>query len=245
MHTTLITGAASGIGLATARLLAGAGHRLVLVDRSQAGLDAIAHEFAGATLRCGDVADEALWEGLAVELDGLTGAVINAGVASGGAIAALDFAEWRRTLSVNLDGAFLTMRAALRAMADGGAIVALSSAAATKAQPGTSAYGASKAALIQLVRVAALEGAARRIRVNAIAPGGVDTPIWDGLPFFEELVASEGSRAAAIAAMAKLATPLGSYASAGEIAGQIAFLLSDAAASVTGAVLVADGGYSL
>lgn len=241
----LITGAASGIGLATARLLSGAGHELILVDRDSAALAAQCDGLANAVCHAGDVADEVMWEALAPQLEGLTGAVINAGVASGGAISALDFAEWRRTLSVNLDGAFLTMRAALRAMEDGGAIVALSSAAATKAQPGTSAYGASKAGVIQLVRVAALEGAPRRIRVNAIAPGGVDTPIWDELPFFEELVASEGTRAAAISAMAKMATPLGAYASAEEIAGQIAFLLSDAAASVTGAVLVADGGYTL
>jgi 2-keto-3-deoxy-L-fuconate dehydrogenase len=96
-----------------------------------------------------------------------------------------------------------------------------------------------------LMRVAAKEVAADGIRVNAIAPGGVDTPIWDGVPFFEQLVASEGSRKAAIDAMAKMATPLGRYATAEEIAGQIAFLLSDAAATITGAVLTSDGGYSL
>ena len=99
--------------------------------------------------------------------------------------------------------------------------------------------------MIQLVKVAAKEAAPRGIRVNAVAPGGVDTPIWDGMDFFETLVASEGSRKGAIDAMAKMATPLGAYAGADEIAGQIAFLLSDAAASMTGAVLVADGGYSL
>jgi NAD(P)-dependent dehydrogenase (short-subunit alcohol dehydrogenase family) len=130
-------------------------------------------------------------------------------------------------------------------MAGGGAIVATASVSGIKAEPGTAAYGASKAGLIQLAKVAAKEGAPRSIRVNAVAPGGVDTPIWDGMDFFETLVASEGSREAAIEAMAKMATPLGKYASAEEIAGQIAFLLSDAAASVTGAVLVADGGYSL
>ena len=91
----------------------------------------------------------------------------------------------------------------------------------------------------------AKESAARGIRVNAIAPGGVDTPIWDGLAFFEGLVAQTGSRAAAIAAMAKMATPLGRYAQPEEIAGQIGFLLSDMAANVTGTVLVSDGGYTL
>ena len=81
-----------------------------------------------------------------------------------------------------------------------------------KPEPGVAAYGASKAALIQLARVAAKEVAAEGIRVNAIAPGGVDTPIWDSMPFFEQLVASEGSREAAMTAMARMATPLGRYA---------------------------------
>ena len=84
----------------------------------------------------------------------------------------------------------------------------------------------------------------RRI-IFSIAPGGVDTPIWDDMPFFKDLVASEGSREAAMQAMAKMATPLGRYATADEIAEQIAFLLSEAAASITGAVLTSDGGYSL
>ena len=99
--------------------------------------------------------------------------------------------------------------------------------------------------MIQLAKVAARESAARGVRVNAIAPGGVDTPIWDSLPFFAGLVEQTGSRAAAIDAMAKMATPLARYAQPEEIAGQIGFLLSDMASNVTGAVLVSDGGYSL
>ena len=99
--------------------------------------------------------------------------------------------------------------------------------------------------MIKLASVAAKESAARGVRVNAIAPGGVDTPIWNGQPFFQALVAQAGSRAAAIAAMAKNSTPLGRYADAHEIAGQIGFLLSDMARNVTGTVLVSDGGYSL
>ena len=100
--------------------------------------------------------------------------------------------------------------------------------------------------MIQLAKVAAKEGAARGIRVNAIAPGGVDTPIWDQTPFFRELVAQHGGdRAAALAAMARMATPLGRYATSEEIAGQIVFLLSDEAATIPGAALVSDGGYSL
>ena len=240
----LVTGAASGIGLATARHLAAEGaSRLVLVDRDAEALTAIDLPCT-LDLLPGDVADEGFWDGAAPFLVGIDGAVVNAGVAGAGAIADLAFAEWRRILSVNLDGAFLTLRAALRAMADGGAIVATASAAGIKAEAGVAAYGASKAALIHLVKVAAKEAAARRIRVNAIAPAGVETPVWDAIPMFASRVAAIG-RDAAFAEMAGLATPLGRYAKPEEIAGQIGFLLSDAAALITGSCLLSDGGYTL
>jgi NAD(P)-dependent dehydrogenase (short-subunit alcohol dehydrogenase family) len=196
----------------------------------------------------GDVSDEQFWAGSEQELAGLTHAVINAGVSSSGMIDELDFAEWRRVMSVNLDGAFLTLRSAMRAIRQSSgprSIVITASVTGMKAEPGVAAYGASKAALIQLMRVAAKEAAPDGIRVNAIAPGGVDTPIWDEMPFFEQLVEAEGSRDAAIDALAKMATPLGGYATAEEIAAQIDFLLSGAAATITGAVLTSDGGYSL
>lgn len=244
-RSILITGAASGIGLATAHHLAerGAG-RLVLSDIDGEALARV-ETVCPIDRMSGDVREEAYWDAVAPLLDGLDHAVINAGVSGSGMIAELDFAEWRRVLSVNLDGAFLSLRAALRAIRDGGSIVLTASASGIKAEAGIAAYAASKAAVIQLARVAAKEGATRGIRVNAIAPAGVETPIWDSMPFFEELVAKEGSRAAAFAAMAKFATPLGRYAQADEIAAQIAFLLSDASAFTTGSVLVSDGGYTL
>jgi len=245
----LITGAASGIGLATAQELAGRGAaRLLLVDKDADRLEAVRIEGAECVPLAGDVSDEAFWNGSADRLAEIDLALVNAGIATGGPISELSFAEWRRTLSVNLDGAFLTLRAALRAMVAGGkqgAIVATASVSGLKAEPGTAAYGCSKAGLIQLVRVAAKEVAAQGIRVNAIAPGGVTTPIWDGMAFFDGMVEELGSREAAFAAMAKLATPLGRYAEPEEIARQIAFLLSENAAFITGAVLTSDGGYSL
>lgn len=242
-RSALITGAASGIGAASARWLADHGTaRLVLVDRDAAALDAL--DCPGDRL-VGDVADPALAE--RIEQAGpFDHAVINAGIAAGGTIAELDFAEWRRVMAVNLDGAFLSLRAAMRAIPNTGSVVLTASVSGMKAEPGTAAYGASKAALIQLAKVAAKEGAPRGLRVNAIAPGGVDTPIWDQAPFFQDLIAEHGGdRDAALAAMARMATPLGRYASADEIAGQIGFLLSDAAATITGTVLVSDGGYAL
>ncbi|MBB4154827.1 NAD(P)-dependent dehydrogenase (short-subunit alcohol dehydrogenase family) [Sphingomonas jinjuensis] len=244
-RSILVTGAASGIGLAVAQALAGAGaERLVLIDRDGEALGRID---LGCTLDLvpGDVADEGFWDNAAPYLAGIDHAVVNAGVAGAGPIADLAFAEWRRILAVNLDGAFLTLRAAMRAMAGRpGSIVAVASAAGIKVEPGVAAYGASKAGLIQLARVAAREGAATGLRVNAIAPGGVETPVWDDMPMFADRAAAIG-RAAAFRELAAMATPLGRYATAEEIAGQITFLLSDAAATITGAVLTSDGGYTL
>ena len=240
----LVTGAASGIGLAVAERLAREGAaRLVLTDLDARALARVDVPCAADRI-AGDVRDEAHWAEVARHLDGLDLAVVNAGVAGAGAIADLGFDEWRRIVSTNLDGAFLTLRAALRAMAArDGAIVVVASAAGIKAERGVAAYGAAKAGLIQLARVAAKEGAPR-IRVNVIAPAGVETPVWDAVPMFADRARAIG-RDAAFAELAAASTPLARYAKPEEIGGQIAFLLSDAAATITGAVLTSDGGYLL
>jgi 2-keto-3-deoxy-L-fuconate dehydrogenase len=244
----LITGAASGIGAATAGRLAAAGARkLILVDLDEDRLRDFAFSLpCERQVLIGDVADEAFWD--AADLTGLTHAVVNAGIGAGSPIAETSFADWRRVLSVNLDGAFLTLRAAMRSIkagGKGGAIVLTASVAGVKAEPGIAAYGASKAAVIHLARIAAKEGGADGIRVNALAPGGVETPIWNAVPFFQDLVKSAGSEQAAFKAMGSAGSALGRFATAEEIAGQIAFLLSDDAANITGSCLVSDGGYSL
>jgi NAD(P)-dependent dehydrogenase (short-subunit alcohol dehydrogenase family) len=241
----LITGAASGIGAATATYLASRGaKKLILADLDEEKLADFAFSLPSERqLLIGDVADEQLWA--RADLTGVTHAVVNAGVADAKPIEEMSFADWRRVMSVNLDAAFLTLQAAMRAMkGSGGSIVLTASAAGIKAEPGIAAYAASKAGVIQLARVAAKEGAVNRIRVNSIAPGGVQTPIWYSVPGFPEQVEAEGEEAA-FEAMGSLATPLGRFARPEEMAKQIAFLLSDDSAFMTGACLVSDGGYTL
>jgi NAD(P)-dependent dehydrogenase (short-subunit alcohol dehydrogenase family) len=248
----LITGAASGIGAATARWLDAHGiAELVLVDLDRPAL-------AGLGLSCkvtpfgGNVGDPALWNLLSREIGRLDLAVINAGVPGPGkTIVDLDITDWRKTMAVNLDGTFLALRCAMRNMGrpggdgtQGGSIVLTGSVSGLR---GTAPidYGASKAAIAHMARIAAREGAPLGIRVNAIAPGGVDTPIWDQMEPIRQESERLGSRAAALDALARGSTPLGRFASAEEIAGQIGFLLSNMAALITGTVLVSDGGYSI
>ena len=241
--STLITGAASGIGLACARHLAeGGAGRLVLVDRDAEALEQV--RFNCEVVRiAGDVGDSELWASAA--LGDLDHAVVNAGVPGVGPITDMPFAEWRQVMSVNLDGVFLTLQAAMRALRAGGSAVLVASAAGIKPLPGLCAYGTSKAAVIHLAKIAALEGAPRRIRVNAIAPGGVETPIWYGTDWFRGLEAKLG-REGAFAKIAEGGTPLGRFARPEEMAAQIAVLLSNEVSGyTTGAVLVSDGGHVL
>ncbi|PKP95306.1 MAG: oxidoreductase [Alphaproteobacteria bacterium HGW-Alphaproteobacteria-14] len=243
-RSALVTGAASGIGASAAKALAvrGAG-KLFLVDIDGAGLDAL--DLPGEVHRIvGSVADEALWQALDPRLTGLDHALVNAGIGSGGPIASIPFAEWRRVMDVNLDGAFLTLASSLRAMASGGgSVVVVASVTGIKPVPGIGPYGVSKAAVAHMARIAALENAENGIRVNAIAPGGVDTAIWESGEDFQRSVVALG-REATIRAMAKT-TPLGRFATSEEMADSILYLLSDAAANITGHVMVSDGGFTL
>ncbi len=252
----LVTGAASGIGAACARRLSQDGvRRMLLVDRDAAGLDAIAHALSAQGIevlaRAHDVADPAAWavtEAAARDrFTTLSLVVANAGVTGAAPIVDTDFGEWRRILSVNLDGAFLTLRTGLRLATPGhGAMVVVSSASGLKAAPGVAAYGASKAAVLQLMRVAALEGARLGVRVNAVTPGGVATPMWRETDMFRDLLETHaGDEAAAFATLGGNAAPLGRFASADEIAGIIAFLLSDESGVITGSALACDGGYAV
>lgn len=243
-RTALVTGAASGIGAACARWLDRNGiGKLVLIDLNGDDLGKLGLSCEVETHQA-DVADEGFWQSLEPKLDRLDHAVVNAGIGTGGRIAELDFAEWRRVMAINLDGAFLTLSTALRAMqrSGGGSAVVTASITGLKPVPGIGAYGVSKAAVAHMARIAAAENAGHGIRVNAIAPGGVDTAIWNS-PDNEAQFAAHG-REPVIAQMGKT-TPRGRFATADELARDIGYLLSDASANVTGTVLTSDGGYTL
>lgn len=243
-RSALVTGAASGIGAACAKALAARGATtLFLVDVDGAGLDAL--DLPGDVHRIvGSVADEALWQALEPSLAGLDHAIVNAGIGSGGPIASVSLAEWRKVMAVNLDGAFMTLASSLRAMqAKGGSAVVVASTTGLKPIAGIGPYGVAKAAVAHMARIAALENARNNIRVNAIAPGGVDTAIWESGEDFQRSVAAIG-REATLKAMAKT-TPLGRFASSEEMADSILYLLSDAASNITGHVMVSDGGFTL
>jgi NAD(P)-dependent dehydrogenase (short-subunit alcohol dehydrogenase family) len=245
-RSALVTGAASGIGAACAKALAARGAaRLFLVDVDGAGLDALDLPASCAVHRIvGSVADEGLWQGIAGSLAGLDHVIVNAGIGAGGPIAEISLTEWRRVMAVNLDGAFLTLATGLRAMeGKGGSAVVVSSVTGLKPVPGIGPYGVSKAAVAHMARIAAAENAAKGIRVNAIAPGGVDTAIWESGEDFNASVARIG-REATLKAMAKM-TPLGRFATSEEMADSILYLLSDAASNITGHVMVSDGGFTL
>jgi len=246
-RTALVTGAASGIGAACSRWLDAHGTgKLWLVDTDSKGLAALKLSCDAERIE-GDVSDPAFWAGLEAKIERLDHVVVNAGIAGGAPLVEESFEQWRRIMGVNLDGAFLTLSTALRLMLKGGrggSAVLLSSVTGVKAMAGTGAYGSGKAAIAHLARIAAHENAKAGIRVNAIAPGGVDTPIWEKQAWFREIVEGMG-REAAMASMAKDSVPLGRFATPEEIAGAIGFLLSDAAANITGVVLSSDGGTAL
>lgn len=245
-RTALITG--SGIGAACALAMDARGaSKLFLVDVNAEGLDKLDLDCEVEQV-IGSVADETLWNDLEPRLSGLDHAIANAGISASGAITDLTLAEWRRVMEVNLDGVFLTLRAAMRAMQGkdgdtGGSAVITTSATAIKPIAGIGPYGISKAAIAHMTRIAALEGAPDNIRVNAIAPGGVDTAIWESSEDFRRSVTAQG-RETTLKRMAGT-TPLGRFATSEEIAGNILYMLSDAGSNLTGHVMVSDGGFTL
>lgn len=237
----LVTGGGSGIGLAVAQLAEQRGARVAVLDR------AFPEGFAGAHsdwLLCqADVADSAAVhaavDAAARTLGGLDIVVNSAGVDCEARLDALDDAAWARTLAVNLSGPMYVCRAALPHLRanGGGAVVNVASAAALVPLAGRSAYAASKAGLVMFGKTLAAEWAGERIRVNAVCPGAVDTPLLRG-----SYEGRDGADEAERAIRSRYA--LGRVGQAEEMAEAILFLAGPSAAFITGVALAVDGGRS-
>ena len=237
----LVTGGGSGIGEATAKALAAAGASVAVADMNTAGADRVVAEILAlggiAKSYKLDVSDDAAVGSVlsAIEKDfgGLHIAVNNAGIGGDQAPTGEQTpAGWRKVMAVNLDGVFYGMRYAIPAMLDagGGAIVNIASILGSVGFANASAYTAAKHALLGLTRAAALEYSAKGIRVNAIGPAFIDTPLLAGF--------DEAARNWLIAMH-----PQGRLGRAEEVAALTTFLLSDQASFITGSYHLVDGGY--
>lgn len=244
----LITGAASGLGAETARRMAREGARVFLTDINGDGGHAVCEAIAAAggeaEFQTQNVTDEAQWDAIVAaavaRFGGLNVLVNNAGVSSGFADALnCPMEEWRRVLSINLDGVFMGARAAGRVMATsgGGSIINLSSILGKVGLAGGSAYCASKGGVALLTKSLALEWAALGIRVNSVHPGFIDTPMVSSA-----IQGAENSNEMAEMIVSRHA--LGRLGVPREIADAIVFLASDESSFMTGSELVVDGGYT-
>ena len=226
-RTVVVIGGASGLGAATADLLSAQGDRVVVADLPGTGADADVDVTDEATV-------EALLEGVVAEHGALHGVVNCAGTSTLARVVDHDAAEWRRIVDVCLTGSFLVLKHAGRRVADGGSLVTLSSLNARQPGTGLAAYCASKAGIVALTEVTALELGPRRVRVNAVAPGLVVTPLtapaMDIPGVREEYVDN---------------TVLGRPGEPAEVAAAVRFLLSDDAAWITGETLDINGGAHL
>lgn len=236
----LVTGAAEGIGLATARVLAAAGYRVVLADRHEAAAVSRCNELGAGHVGAGcDVAVEAdvmaLLERIRRDCGRLDAVVNNAGV--GGAhlpTVEQSVDDFERILRVHLAGTFMISREAYKLMQGaGGVIVNISSIAGLGGLPRRNAYGAAKAGIAAMTRSMACEWAADGVRVNAVAPGYVETALVRKLADDGFIDGDKIRRR----------IPMGRLAKPDEIAAAIAFLCSSAASYITGTVLSVDGGW--
>ena len=250
----LVTGAGSGIGASTALLLAKAGAHVCCADLHLSAAEATARVAVGHGCRASshelDVREEPQWESVleqVLRVHGPISILVNcAGISAASPLAETPLAEWHRVLATNLDGAFLATKHGVRVMREtGGVIVHIGSASGIRPSAGAAAYSASKAAVGMLVRAAAKEcrEAGLPVRVCAVSPAGVRTPMWRLMPFFQDLMAKTGSEKAAFEALEQRGG--GKFAEPQDVARAVAFLVSGDAQQINGIELLVDGGFVL
>ncbi len=245
MNAVLVTGGGSGIGRATAERLAADGWSVAVLDARQGAADEVAAGLPGALALTADVGDEAAVSGAVATAMGALGSldavVAAAGIARSSDTHTTTLEEWELVLRVNLTGTFLTLKHCLPHLLarGGGAIVTIGSVASLVAAGPSPSYDASKGGVLQLTRSVAAEYADRGVRANCVLPGKVRT----GLIANTEALSGASARRAP-APSAWVAPPLTRLADAAEIAGVIAFLLSDDASFITAAAVPVDGGYT-
>jgi len=243
-RVALVTGGGTGIGAAVARRLAADGYAVVVTGRRSGPIEEIAREIEGLAI-VSDTgvaadADRAVAETV-TRFGSLDALVLNAGIGGEGSLLDLDPAAFERVFATNVTGAFLVARAAISHLLESrGAIVSVASVSALRAAPASLAYCSSKAALAMLTQCIALDHGPAGIRANCICPGWVRTPMADG----EMDALGLDSREEAYAA-ATQDVPLRRASSPEEIAGSVAWLLSEDASYVNGAVIPVDGGHTM
>ena len=234
--TALVTGAARGIGLATAKLFLTEGWQVAMIDRDAPALAEAAEGLAKAQPFLCDVSQEdqvaAMVPAVLAAFGRIDAVVNNAGVADFGPIEDTSFARWRRVMETNLDGVFLVSQASIPALRETrGALVNIASISGLRASTLRVAYGTSKAAVIQLTKQQAAELGEYGVRANCVCPGPVRTKLAMAVHTQDIIDAYHD------------AIPLNRYGFEQEIAEVIVFLCSDKASYVTGQVIAADGGF--
>ncbi len=237
-----ITGGNSGIGLASARRFVSEGARVAILGRDRTTLDAAVSELGGAAIGVvGDVQNlqdiDRFYETIEREFGAIDFLFVNAGVAKVRPVEAVDEEHFDQLFAVNVKGAFFTVQKALPLMNDGGAIVLNTSIANQTGNPALSVYSATKAALRSLARTFSAELVERGIRVNAVSPGPIETPIFDRMDL------PEGAGEEMAAGFAER-VPMKRFGAAEEIANAVLFLSSSESSFVLGHELVVDGGMS-
>ena len=240
-QVAIVTGAASGIGLACARRYAAEGATVIGIDRQAcAEWDTVTKRAPASHLHQADITDATALQAIVTETVDKLGRIdillTAAGVGDGGPVNMLEEQVWDQVIDINLKGTFLSIKAVLDTMMSqrSGSIITIASVEGINGTEGGSAYNASKGGVVLLSKNVAIDYGRMGIRCNAICPGFIDTPllnsVMDSLPAFKDDIQKQ--------------IKLGRFGQAGEIAGAACFLASGDASYVTGQTLVVDGGYT-